>query len=56
MTLRHWQQLASPNLSGIFESREGVQMKSEKPAKPKEEFDSLSDLDEDGNFSYNYFK
>lgn len=28
-TLHHWQRLATPNLAGIFEERDGVQIKHE---------------------------
>ncbi|XP_059177188.1 trafficking kinesin-binding protein 1-like isoform X3 [Physella acuta] len=47
MTLRHWQHLATPHLGGIFEEREGVQMRGEKKLELVEEVYSLSDLEED---------
>lgn len=48
MTLRQWQQLATPNLGGIFESRPGVQIKGERKLDLEEEQHNLSDLEEDG--------
>ncbi|XP_005111853.1 uncharacterized protein LOC101863557 [Aplysia californica] len=47
MTLRHWQHLATPHLGGIFEPREGVQMKGERKLELQEEVYSLSDFEED---------
>ncbi|CAG5131237.1 unnamed protein product [Candidula unifasciata] len=47
MTLRHWQHLATPHLGGIFEERDGVQMKGEKKLDLVEEIYSLSDFEED---------
>lgn len=48
MTLRHWQHLATPHLGGIFEERDGVQIKGEKKLDLVEEIYSLSDFEEDG--------
>lgn len=48
MTLRHWQHLATPHLGGIFEERDGVQIRGEKKLDLVEEVYSLSDFEEDG--------
>lgn len=49
-TLHQWQRLATPNLAGIFEERDGVQIKHEQPLN---EFNpttySLLDVEEEGN-------
>ncbi|KAK0044826.1 trafficking kinesin-binding protein 1 [Biomphalaria pfeifferi] len=47
MTLRHWQHLATPHLGGIFEERDGVQIRGEKKLDLVEEVYSLSDFEED---------
>ncbi|XP_076089486.1 trafficking kinesin-binding protein 1-like isoform X2 [Mytilus galloprovincialis] len=47
VTLRQWQQLATPNIGGIFESRPGVQIKGERKLDLEEEQHNLSDLEED---------
>ena len=49
MTLRHWKNLANPHLGGLFEQREGIQMKGErKQARAPGESYSISDPEEDG--------
>lgn len=54
-TLRQWQQLATPNLGGIFEERPGVQIKGERNLDLQEEVYTLSDFEEDGTFAdYSY--
>lgn len=50
VTLRHWQQLAQPHISGIFESRPGVQIKGEKKLDIEEEVYNLSDFEEDDEY------
>ncbi|GFS10898.1 trafficking kinesin-binding protein 1 [Elysia marginata] len=45
MTLRHWQHLANPHLGGIFEQRQGIQMKGARMT-PGEAY-PISDLEED---------
>ncbi|CAL1548102.1 unnamed protein product [Lymnaea stagnalis] len=47
MTLRHWQHLATPTMGGIFEERDGVQIRGEKKLDLVEEMYSLSDFEED---------
>lgn len=48
-TLHHWQRLATPNLAGIFEERDGVQIKHEQPLDRLESSTySLLDVEEDG--------
>ncbi|GFO39914.1 trafficking kinesin-binding protein 1-like, partial [Plakobranchus ocellatus] len=49
MTLRHWKHLANPHLGGLFEQRDGIQMKGEgKQQDPTmAETYSISDLEED---------
>lgn len=51
VTLRQWQQLATPNLGGIFESRPGVQIKGERKLDLEEEQHNLSDLEEDDEYN-----
>lgn len=53
VTLRHWQQLATPHLGGIFESRPGVQIKGERKLDLNEEVYNLSDLEEDDDYEDN---
>ncbi|XP_060065606.1 trafficking kinesin-binding protein 1-like [Ylistrum balloti] len=53
VTLRHWQQLATPHLGGIFESRPGVQIKGERKLDMSEEVYNLSDLEEDDDYEDN---
>ncbi|XP_033728097.1 trafficking kinesin-binding protein 1-like isoform X1 [Pecten maximus] len=53
VTLRHWQQLATPHLGGIFESRPGVQIKGERKLELNEEVYNLSDLEEDEDYEDN---
>lgn len=49
VTLRQWQQLATPHLGGIFEARPGVQNKGERKLDlQEEEVYHLSDFEEDG--------
>lgn len=52
-TLHQWQRLATPNLAGIFEERDGVQIKHEQPLN---EFNSttysLLDVEEEGKLRY----
>ena len=55
VTLRQWQQLATPNIGGIFESRPGVQIKGERKLDLEEEQYNLSDLEEDGKSKINGF-
>ncbi|XP_071101204.1 trafficking kinesin-binding protein 1-like isoform X2 [Haliotis cracherodii] len=50
-TLRQWQQLATPNLGGIFEERPGVQIKGERNLDLQEEVYTLSDFEEDDDIS-----
>lgn len=50
LTLRHWQQLATPHLGGIFESRPGVQIKGERNLDLEGEVYNISDIEEDGNY------
>ncbi|XP_041374534.1 trafficking kinesin-binding protein 1-like isoform X3 [Gigantopelta aegis] len=47
LTLKQWQQLATPNLEGIFEERPGVQIKGERKLNLDEEVYRLSDFEED---------
>ena len=51
VTLRQWQQLATPNIGGIFESRPGVQIKGERKLDLEEEQHNLSDLEEDDDYN-----
>ncbi|XP_021351763.1 trafficking kinesin-binding protein 1-like isoform X3 [Mizuhopecten yessoensis] len=53
VTLRHWQQLATPHLGGIFESRPGVQIKGERKLDMDEEVYNLSDFEEDDDYEDN---
>ena len=53
VTLRQWQQLATQNIGGIFESRPGVQIKGERKLDLEEEQHNLSDLEEDGKSKIN---
>ncbi|XP_071149493.1 trafficking kinesin-binding protein 1-like isoform X2 [Mytilus edulis] len=52
VTLRQWQQLATPNIGGIFESRPGVQIKGERKLDLEEEQHNLSDLEEDDDYEH----
>jgi len=53
-TLHHWQRLATPNMAGIFEEREGVQIKHERPLEDLEStVYSLLDPEEEGK-SFHY--
>jgi len=47
------QQIATPNIGGIFESRPGVQIKGERKLDLEEEQHNLSDLEEDGKSKTN---
>ena len=51
-TLHHWQRLATPHMAGIFEERDGVQIKHEQPF---DELDSTTysvlDVEEEGKKS-----
>lgn len=48
-TLHHWQRLATPHMAGIFEERDGVQIKHEQPLNDSESSTySLLDIEEDG--------
>nr|KAG5710445.1 hypothetical protein BaRGS_022263 [Batillaria attramentaria] len=48
VTLRHWQRLAQPHLGGLFEQREGVQVRGERKLDLEGEVYTLSDFEEDG--------
>uniref|UniRef100_A0A0L8GPR1 HAP1 N-terminal domain-containing protein n=1 Tax=Octopus bimaculoides TaxID=37653 RepID=A0A0L8GPR1_OCTBM len=50
VTLKHWQQLAQPHMTGIFESRPGVQIKGERKLDLEEEVYNLSDYEEDDDY------
>ncbi|KAL5005743.1 hypothetical protein ScPMuIL_016901 [Solemya velum] len=50
-TLRQWQQLATPHLGRLFEHRPGVQNKGERKLDLEEEVYSLSDFEEDDDYS-----
>ncbi|XP_050418566.2 trafficking kinesin-binding protein 1 isoform X3 [Patella vulgata] len=50
-TLGKWQQLATPHIGGIFENRPGVQIKGERKLDIDEEPYTLSDFEEDDDFS-----
>ncbi|KAJ8319826.1 hypothetical protein KUTeg_001413 [Tegillarca granosa] len=52
LTLRHWQQLATPHLGGIFESRPGVQIKGERNLDLEGEVYNISDIEEDDDQEY----
>ncbi|KAK7502479.1 hypothetical protein BaRGS_00006432 [Batillaria attramentaria] len=47
VTLRHWQRLAQPHLGGLFEQREGVQVRGERKLDLEGEVYTLSDFEED---------
>ncbi|XP_071034464.1 trafficking kinesin-binding protein 1 [Parasteatoda tepidariorum] len=51
-TLHHWQKLATPNLSGIFEQRPGVKIKGESKLQDLDENVSLGDYEEDDDGSH----
>ncbi|KAL3854814.1 hypothetical protein ACJMK2_014059 [Sinanodonta woodiana] len=51
VTLRQWQQLATPHIGRIFEERPGVQIKGERKIDLEEEVYSISDLEEDDDYS-----
>ncbi|KAK3577177.1 hypothetical protein CHS0354_037516 [Potamilus streckersoni] len=51
VTLRQWQQLATPHIGRIFEERPGVQIKGERKLDLEEEVYSISDLEEDDDYS-----
>ncbi|KAK3082835.1 hypothetical protein FSP39_006648 [Pinctada imbricata] len=50
VTLRQWQQLATPNMGRLFESRPGVQTKGERKLDIEEENYHISDLEEDDEY------
>lgn len=47
VTLRHWQRLAQPHLGGLFEQRDGVQVRGERKLDLEGEVYTLSDFEED---------
>ncbi|XP_025114628.1 trafficking kinesin-binding protein 1-like isoform X6 [Pomacea canaliculata] len=47
VTLQHWQRLAQPHLGGLFERREGVQVRGERKLDLEGEVYTLSDFEED---------
>ena len=48
-TLHHWQRLATPHMAGIFEERDGVQIKHEQPLTDMDSTTySLLDVEEEG--------
>lgn len=50
-TLHHWQRLATPHMAGIFEERDGVQIKHERPLGEKDSTTySLLDVEEEGAY------
>lgn len=55
-TLHHWQRLATPHMAGIFEERDGVQIKHEQPF---DELDSTTysvlDVEEEGRKTVIYY-
>lgn len=52
VTLQHWQRLAQPHLGGLFERREGVQVRGERKLDLEGEVYTLSDFEEDGKYKY----
>lgn len=50
-TLHHWQRLATPHMAGIFEERDGVQIKHEQPLNDLDSTTySMMDVEEEGAF------
>lgn len=53
VTLRQWQQLATPKIEGLFESRPGVATRGDRKLDVEVENYNISDFEEDGETFYN---
>lgn len=52
VTLRQWQQLATPKIEGLFESRPGVATRGDRKLDVEVENYNISDFEEDGETFY----
>lgn len=53
VTLRQWQQLATPKIEGLFESRPGVATRGDRKLDIEVETYNISDFEEDGRILLN---